>query len=330
MLSVSIIIPTYKRVDQTKRTVSLLYQSKGWNSEYVAEVIIADSTEDDSIKNILSQFSNPTPIYIKPEIPGIASNKNAGARQAKYDLVIFCDSDMEVESDTLLNSLMYLRDHPTAGMAGGRVIWKGGEKDGQNDRPRSEDRMEKIGETTYVEALYSRFVATYKKIFWEAGGYDETIFNMRGEGSDLSIRYWRSGFPLTYDEKIRVHHVYEATDAATRHITSPERGIIRDLIQLGYKYGMMDGDNSNFAKTLNWLTDQFGENDKYVIIESVVSLLSYFWENRERIEKGRQNIPNVYDFKFLDVFSKKDLFADCIGKAAERVKEARNMAFGKG
>lgn len=132
---------------------------------------------------------------------------------------------------------------------------------------------------------------------------------------------------MSYNEKIRVHHVHDAPSAATRHIEHPQRGIIRDLIQLGFKYGLSDKDSPNFAKTLAWITDKFGEKDKYIIIESIVSILPYFWENREKIEKSRQNIPNTYDFKFLDVFTKKELFFDCIKKAEERIKEAREKAF---
>lgn len=326
--AISIVIPTFKRVDQTRKTLSLLYQSAGWNKEYLPEVIIADSTPDNSIENIVSEFLRPSPIFIRPENPGISTNKNTGAKKALQEILIFCDSDMEVENDTLINTLMYLKEHPTAAMVGGQVIWRGGKLDNQLDRPRKEDRMMEIADATYVEAIYSRYLATYKSLFWQTGGYDEEIFNMRGEGSDLSIRFWRSGLPLAFSQEIRVHHVHEATDTATRKIEHPERGIIRDLIQLAYKYGVSQKESPNFAGTLRWLTQQFQDKDKYIILESMVSLLPYFWDNREKIEKSRQSIPNQYDFKFLDVFTKRELFEDCIRQAAGKIREARIVAFG--
>ena len=324
---ISIIVPTFKRVEQTRNTLSLLCQSNGWNSQFFPEVILADSTEDQSIKNLASEFNNPTPVYVAPVVPGIATNKNLGAKTAQNELLIFCDSDMEVESDTLINTLIYLKEHNNSAMVTGQVIWKGGERDGQLDRPRKEDRMEKIDETIFVEAIYSRYMATYKSLFWRVGGYDEKLFNMRGEGSDLSIRYWRSGLPLSYDEKIKVHHVHDAQSSATRSIENPERGIIRDLILLGFKYQISRLDSPNFAKTLNWLTDQFGYRDKYIVIESMIALLPYFWENKERMEKSRQGVPNAYDFKFLDVFTKRELFLECIKQASERIREARVKVF---
>lgn len=325
---ISIIIPTFKREEQTSQTLSLLYKSAGWNSQFYPEVIIADSTPENSVKSKVDKFTNPTPIYIKPGKPGIAANKNIGAKTAKNEFLIFCDSDMEVEFDTLVNTLMYLKEHSKAAMVSGQVIWKGSVQNGKLDRPRKEDRMEKIEDTVYIEAIYSRFMATFKSLFEKVGGYDEEVFNMRGEGSDLSIRYWRMGLPLVYSENIKVHHVYDVPAAATRKIEHPERGIIRDLIQLGFKYGLSDEDSPNFTSTLAWLTEQFGEKDKYIIIESIVSLLPYFWENREKIEKSRGNLPNDYDFKFLDVFTKKELFTDCLKKAEERIKEVRERVFG--
>lgn len=326
---VSIVIPAYLRAEQTKKTLLNLYESTGWNSGFIPEVIVADSSPDDSVKNILPELKNPVPFYIRPKISGIAANKNAGAGNSRNEILIFCDSDMEVEPDALIHTLSCLLDHPQVAMVGGKVIWKGSGKEGQLDRPRKEDRMQTVNGTCFTEVIYSRFMATYRSLFFQIGGYDEELFNMRGEGSDLSIRYWRSGLPLAFDEKIIVHHVYDAPQTATRHIEHPERGIIRDLIQLGYKYGLSRDESPNFAKTLQWLTDEFGERDKYIIIESIVSLLPYFWENREKVEKCTSKIPLEYDFKFLDIFTKNSEFLECVQKAEERIREAREKAFRK-
>ena len=325
-LPVSIVIPCFKRVSQTKKTLELLLASDGLNDDFSLELIVADSSPDNSLCEMLQSFSYPIK-YVRPEKVGIAANKNQGAKLSKNELLIFCDSDMEVEPTTLVTAINCLKERSKTAMLTGQVVWKKEGVNGQLDRPRKEDRMEKVSQEEYLEAIYSRFLITYKSIFWQVGGYDEELFNMRGEGSDLSIRYWRSGFPLGYNPKIKVHHVHDAEIAVTRNIDFPERGIIRDLIQLGYKYGLKRAESINFAKTLVWLKDQFGDKDKYIIIENIVSLLPYFWENQEKIEKSGKNIPSVYDFKFLDVFTKKELFLDCLNQAEERLKPARDKAF---
>lgn len=325
---VSIIVPAYKRAVQTKKTLDLLLRDQNSAVIFTPQVIVVDASPDDSIKKMLSSYTSPYLSYVKSEKNGIAAAKNTGAGHATFELLIFCDSDMEVESDTIGKTLDYLRGHKTVAMAGGQVIWKGGDHDGHLDRPRKEDRQEVVENTVYAEALYSRYIATYKSLFEKVGGYDEVLFNMRGEGSDLSIRYWRSGLPLGYDENIRVHHVEGAEVAVTRHVEFPERGILRDLIQLGFKYGLKREESSNFAHTLKWLSDMFPNREAYIVIESMISLLPYFWENKEKLEKSKVSIPHVYDFTFLDVFTKRELLLDCVNCAGGKIEDARLRAFG--
>lgn len=304
MAGVSIIVPTFKRVEQTVKTIQLLL-------DFDAEIIVADSTPDDSLKTALDTRVR----YVRPTTAGIAANKNAGARAATQPILIFCDSDMEVERDTLVKTIEALKRHETAAMVGGTVIWKGGPHDGTNDRPRPEDRMKTVGATIYGEALYSRFIATYKTIFTQVGGYDESVFNMRGEGSDLSCRYWRAGYPLVYDESIVVHHVHDAPDSAALRVEHPEWGIAKDLLLLVYKYNMLDGDYPNFAATV-----VKNIPDTYQFLQGIEKHYDLIVSVKENVDMFRKTDKPVYDFKFLEVFSQEKLFEECIAKAKERMK----------
>lgn len=312
-MKISIIVPCYKRINQTKKTLKLLLENEGWDRDFEAEVIVADSTPDDSLKKALQSFGERIK-YVRPKRRGISTNKNAGAKIAKGEIFVFCDSDIEVEKDTLKKVAASFKKHPKSAMMMGTAVWREGQKDGERDRPSKDDRILKYKGTNFVEVIYGRFMATYKKNFWKVRGFDEDLFNMRGEGSDLSIRYWRSGFPLAYEPKIKVYHVFGAPDAITRDIPHPERGSIRDLIILGFKYGLL-GRGGNFAKTLVWLKRRFGESDKYVIMESIVSLLPWFTKNWQKIEREKKSTAALkpkYDFKFLEVFSQPKLFRKCV------------------
>ena len=112
MHSISVIIPSYKRIDQTIKTIDLLLHSTGIDSEFKIEIIVTDSTPDDSLKQgIVNKFGKSV-VYTRPEKPGIATNKNQGARIAKHPIIIFCDSDMEVEPDTIRNTIQALQKPP--------------------------------------------------------------------------------------------------------------------------------------------------------------------------------------------------------------------------
>jgi len=324
MIKISVIVPCFQRIDQTIKTIDLIIRSNGFDKDYQAEIIVADSSPDDQLKKAVeNKFKNKV-IYTRPEKPGIATNKNQGARIAKNPILIFCDSDMEVETDTILNTLNALKKNRNAGAIGGQVIWRTGPKDDTLDRPRKEDRMTTINGTTYTEAIYSRYLATYKEVFWTVGGYDEEIFNMRGEGSDLSIRYWRAGYPLVYNDSIVIHHVHQTEGGVIRGVPHPEWGIAKDLLLLAYKYNMFDGDFQNFINTTGANFSQFGQTGYYRIIQGIGKYLDFITAVKPKIDEQKKISP-VYDFKFLEIFSQKDLFNQCIQQSGEKLQFTRNF-----
>ena len=361
MMQISVIIPAYKRIDQTLHTLDLLCASEGMGSVFTLEIIVADSTPDESLKSAIQKkyeyYSSRekqdcawvtraeglplagvpsvgghgrTPaagpqelkpdinnliVYVRPSKPGIAANKNAGAQAAHNPVLIFCDSDIEVEPDTVAKTLEAMQKHTSAAMIGGTVLWRGGPQDGKKDRPRPEDRLKAASNTTYIEAFYSRYIATYKQVFDAVGGYDEKIFNMRGEGSDLSARYWRAGFPLVYDESIVVHHVHDVPDAAAVRVDHPEWGIAKDFLLLAYKYGMIGGEYRNFMATVAANFSHLGKEGYFRLIEGIGRHFEEIVVAKSSLETFRTADKPAYDFKFLEVFSDEKLFTSCITEA---------------
>lgn len=327
MIKASVIIPTFHRIDQTIKTISLIKTSTGLNTDFELEIILSDSSRDSTLQEtVQKEFAN-TIIYTRPSQEGIAANKNQGAKVASHSLLIFCDSDMEVEKDTILNTIQSLQKNPTAAAVGGNVIWKGGPTDGKNDRPRPEDRMKEINGTFYIEALYSRYIATYKKVFEKVGGYDEAVFNMRGEGSDLSIRYWREGFPLTFNKNITVHHVHDVEGGIIRNVSHPEYGIAKDILLLAYKYDMLDGDYKNFTKCSAANFTKFGEEGYINTIKGIGKYYDFIIQAKPILDQQKKEMKPQYDFKYLEVFTDEALFKKCIEDSQNKLLEIRKEIF---
>lgn len=327
MIAVSCVMPTYKRVDQTLKTIELLLASDGVQSVFTLELIVSDSTPDESVKQAVHGAFGDRVRYIRPDHEGISANKNAGAKASSHPILIFCDSDMEVEKNTLLETVEYMRLHPSVAMVGGFVMWKGGPNDKMKDRPRSEDRMMRKGNTAYIEALYSRYVATYRDIFWQVGGYDEEVFNMRGEGSDLSIRYWRAGYPLAFHEGIIVHHVHDVPDAAAVRVNHSEWGIARDFLLLGYKYRMFETDYKSFASTVSMNFSPLGMQGSYRMLQGIGRNLDQIAASKMKLDVFRATDKPTYDFKFLEIFSNTALFKTCLDQAVSRFSDVYKHAF---
>lgn len=327
-MEVSVIIPCFKRVEQTIRTVSLLENSTGSKLDFKMELIVADSSPDERLKTALKQKFGSDIIYTQPPKPGIAANKNQGARIARYPILIFCDSDIEVQPDTLKKTLHALQSLKTAAAIGGKVFWKGGKMQDQLDRPRPEDRMQTIGTTTYVEALYSRFMATYKDVFEAVGGYDEVAFNMRGEGSDLSIRYWRQGFPLVFAETITVHHVHDVEDAAAVRVSHAQWGIAKDLLLLAYKYNMLSGEFPNFFRTITANFATFGETAPVALFQGILQNIEFIAKVQPLLDQFRKTDQPTFDFKFLEIFSNQELLEQSLKAVSQKLDLVRQKAWG--
>jgi glycosyltransferase involved in cell wall biosynthesis len=333
MINISVVVPAFKRIPQTLRTLDLLLLSEGLGTNFNLELIVADSTPDDSLKDAVSARFGQKVLYVKPEKEGIAANKNAGAKAAHNPILIFSDSDIEPESSVLQEAINALQLNPKAAAVGGTVLWRGGPHDGEKDRPRIEDRMMISGNTTYIEALYSRFLATYKDVFIAVGGYDDNVFNMRGEGSDLSCRYWRTGYPLIYSEAIVVHHVHDVTDAAAVRVPHPEWGIAKDLLLLGYKYDIFETpacagrDFKNFPATVDINFSLLGAEGYYRMLQGIGRHYEDLIAAKPYLDAYRAADKPAYDFKFLEVFSNPEMFQQCIDEALSKLALVRDAIF---
>lgn len=102
---ISIIIPTYNRSAMLRKLLCGLIVQKGYSSRY--EIIIVDNGSEEDILDKISDFKESLPIRIlKRRLskrhfrPGSA--RNIGVGRAKYDIIVFLDSDC-VPSDTFLH-----------------------------------------------------------------------------------------------------------------------------------------------------------------------------------------------------------------------------------
>lgn len=312
MVFVSIIVPCFKRVEQTVKALKLLKASLVF-SGLKGEILVSDNSPDTLLEKRIKQEFKKEIIYLRCLEKGIAANKNNGASVAQGNILIFCDTDIEVRKDTISQTILALKKTPSYAMVGGKVIWSSGEI----DRPKSEDRIHTLNGSSYIEVLYSRYIATYTEVFKAVGMYDTVLFNMRGEGADLSTAYWRQGYPLGYRDDIVVTHVV-GTDSSAIRIPHIEYALAKDFFLLACKYNMFDTEYPHFLKTVNAYFSQFGDAASSKMLRGIGVY-------REDIEKALRNFSSqkykkpVYDFRFLEVFSDKALLKKCIHEAEKRL-----------
>ena len=91
--SASIIIPT---LNEENYLPALLNSLKGVT--FPIEIIVVDGNSDDNTATVVEKFKpfffNNSSLRLLTSKRGIALQRNFGATEAKYDLLIFCDADI--------------------------------------------------------------------------------------------------------------------------------------------------------------------------------------------------------------------------------------------
>lgn len=117
---ISVIIPTCNRPESLRNTI----ESYMRGTVVPEQFIIVDQSDDNHVRLLnqkqLSEYNSTTKIeYVYLPEKSITLSRNRGFAEAKYDLLIFSDDDIEVEADTVSNVLEIMRDDKIS-MIGGQ------------------------------------------------------------------------------------------------------------------------------------------------------------------------------------------------------------------
>jgi GT2 family glycosyltransferase len=97
-MKISVVIPTYNRLESLKNTLHGLSIQNYTNSE----VIVVDDGSTDGTSEFLSDLSSRMPLKVVPQSNGGPSKaRNRGVEEATGEIIVFIDDDTEPESDFL-------------------------------------------------------------------------------------------------------------------------------------------------------------------------------------------------------------------------------------
>lgn len=208
----SIIIPTYGRVDLLARLIQSILQDTA-RVKFATEILLADDTpqpEGDSIQELAHQ-SGARVLYGESHVGG---KRNYGAREARYDFVLFLDSDVVIQPGTLQAHFDKLSNSCDARVAGclGQVDF--------------------VGKPTFAWQVISEMQLTLpfsypqvadtvpwgptanisfrKDIFLECdGGFDTSMPKYGGEDVDLGLRLNNAGYVIVTAKAAIAEHTVE-------------------------------------------------------------------------------------------------------------------------
>lgn len=202
----SVIIPTYNSEKTiTSPLTSALNQSV---SQQDYEVILVDDGSTDSTRTIAEHF----PIKIiqqKKQGPAVARNK--GATEANGDILIFTDSDCELDSNFIEKIIAPIeQDSEVVGVQGSYKTRQTGFV-ARFVQVEIETRYKKMAKNENIDFI-GTYAAAYKRdIFRNCDGFDPAFPQASGEDTDFSYKLHRAGYKMVFEREAFVYHRHPST-----------------------------------------------------------------------------------------------------------------------
>lgn len=195
---ISVVIPTHNRSEALAQTLAKLAKQqfdKTWEV-----VVCAHRCTDDTDETVARQeFPVPLRLVHRKDTPGVAAARNAGARAALGEYLLFLDDDILVEPDFLQRHTDALMAHPGCWIMGQLMNLPEQERTPfgrfrrtlfSYDPPDSPVKESK--------GMTGQSVSMPRADFERLGGFDETFSIASVEDFDLAMRANRAGIKILY------------------------------------------------------------------------------------------------------------------------------------
>lgn len=264
MEPISVILPTYNRSHCIQRAVrSVLTQSYP-----VQEVIIADDCSQDNTEEVLSRINDTRVRYYRlPQNRGAGGARNFGVEKARYDLIAFHDSDDEWMENKIERQMAYWEKHPEFGMiySAYETLVAGEVPDRRSGR-KLEGNI--LPELLYKNTIGAPTVLMKKQIFYEAGGFDESMHSL--EDWDFAIKVAKK-YPIGF-----VPEVLLKVNTSDGGVSSNKAAYYQNRCYMLRKHRTEYLENGMFDKTVQYILKQAETDGLLAQIEKMIMLyLSY-------------------------------------------------------
>jgi len=193
---ISVVLPTYKRVENLKEAIESVLNQSYKN----LELIIIDDTPDNTVFDIISTINDSRIIYIKNrERLGFVKSLNKGASLAKGKYIARIDADdIWIDSMKLEKQVKFLEDNPDYILCGGGIVIvdKKGKEIVRFLHPQEDEEIR--NSLLLIDNFTHSSVVFRKDAFEKVKGYDEKLDF--AEDWDLWLKLGRIGKLYNFPE----------------------------------------------------------------------------------------------------------------------------------
>jgi GT2 family glycosyltransferase len=234
-LRASIVIPTLNRPALLLQTLQSLETQSVPADSY--EVIVGIDGSPEGIVEALSRLRPPYLLrWTVTKNRGSGAARNAGARLASHDVLIFLDDDQLAWTDLVAahldaheryGTVLVQGDYPTAPhlpRSGTAIVY-------ERSRQSTMDRIRRSAPQTWH--IWGGNISVRRSTWTQLGGYDESF--RRKQDTDFGLRIAALAIPFIFEPRARSSHLYGCAYAAFRQQTLEEG---RALVRLARKHAL--------------------------------------------------------------------------------------------
>lgn len=214
----SIIIPTYNKIELTKKCLKSLFL----NTKGDFEIIVVDNASGDGTKEYLQKEERVTKIYNSKNV-GFSKANNRAAKSAKGEILVFLNNDTEVQPGWIEGIEKIFNEEKNIGAVGVKMLFPDGKIQhagvviSEDHIPRHIYRLfpakdPKVNKKREFQAVTAACIAIPKIVFEKIGGFDEGFTNGL-EDVDLCLKIKKAGYRIVYQpESVVIHHESASPD----------------------------------------------------------------------------------------------------------------------
>jgi len=206
---ISIVIPTYQRSEVLLNTINDVLNQSHKNIELL--VVDQTKTHKPSTLKKLAAIKDPRFRYFSVDPPSVTASKNFALHNAKAEIVLFLDDDVELHKDLAKIHLKAFADNPKLSAVGGRVLQKGFPIQKQVlsfDELAVTHGVFTATEPGYTNAFPGGNVSMRVKDALSVGGFDTRYYlNAFREESDMSMKMTKRGMKIYFEPKAILTHL---------------------------------------------------------------------------------------------------------------------------
>jgi GT2 family glycosyltransferase len=201
MLELSVVIPTYNRLDELQRVIPSLLDQTIPAGAY--ELLICDSNSNDGTAEYLASVHarNPNVRHLPGAYTGRAMARNAGITQAQGEVVLFNDSDIIADPRLLEEHLRHHREQRNIAVVGWEVQVRSFEDyEYKRDHPQERGSLHPPSRKTLSWLYFLTGNASVRREdLVRVGGFDESFTGYGHEDLELGYRLQKAGIRILYE-----------------------------------------------------------------------------------------------------------------------------------